>query len=331
MHAITRRRAILAATVAAASGALAAPAIAQGTDWPSRPVRTIVPWPPGGSTDILVRIYCERLQALLGQSFVVENRPGAGGNIGIDATAKAAPDGYTLGIASVAHLIINRYLYRSLPYDPERDFTPVALAWELPNVAVVPTEHNPSRTLQEFIAWAKAKSGGITYGSPGIGSTPHLSGALLAARAGYEATHVPFRGAAQAIPVMLKGELDFALDNLASYMSIIREGKMRALAVTSAQRFPMLPDVPTMAEAGVPDFVVTSWQGFVFPARTPRAAVDKLNAALKTVTEDPAMQRRFLETGAQIAWSTPEALFERAARERPMWEEAVRISGARAD
>ncbi|MBW8271027.1 Bug family tripartite tricarboxylate transporter substrate binding protein [Caldovatus aquaticus] len=328
----TRRRAILAAAASAAAGlASPPPARAQSGEWPTRTVRAIVPWPPGGSTDILVRIYCERLQAMLGQTFVVENRPGAGGNIGIEATAKAAPDGYTLGIAAVSHLVINRYLYSRLPYDPERDFTPVALAWELPNVAVVPAEHNPSRTLREFIAWAKAKRGGITYASPGIGTTPHLSGALLAARAGYEATHVPFRGAAQAIPVMLKGEVDFALDNLASYMGVIREGKMRALAVTSAARFPMLPDVPTMAEAGVPDFVVTSWQGFVFPAGTPRPIVDKLNAALKTLAEDPAMQRRFLETGAQIAWSTPEALAERAARERPMWQEAVRISGARAD
>jgi tripartite-type tricarboxylate transporter receptor subunit TctC len=329
MPPITRRHAILSAS--AAGAALAAPAIAQGTDWPNRAVRAIVPWPPGGSTDILVRIYCERLQSMLGQTFVVENRPGAGGNIGIEATAKAAPDGYTLGIAAVSHLVINRYLYSRLPYDPERDFTPVALAWELPNVAVVPSAHNPSRTLAEFIAWAKAKRGGITYASPGIGTTPHLSGALLAARAGYEAIHVPFRGAAQAIPVMLKGEVDFALDNLASYMAVIRDGQMRALAVTSAARFPMLPDVPTMVEAGVPDFVVTSWQGFVFPAGTPRPIVDKLNAALKTLAEDPAMQRRFLDTGAQIAWSTPEALAERAERERPMWQEAVRISGARAD
>ncbi len=331
---LTRRRALAATTGAAAAAAasLAAPALAQsGGEWPYRAVRVIVPWPPGGSTDILVRIFCERFGAMLGQTFVVENRPGAGGNIGIDATAKAAPDGYTLGIAAVSHLVINRYLYRSLPYDPDRDFAPVSLAWELPNAAVVPVQHNPSRSLAEFIAWAKAKRGGISYGSPGIGSTPHLSGALLAARAGYEATHVPFRGAAQAIPLMLGGELDFALDNLASYMAVIRDGKMRALAVTSAQRFPTLPDVPTMAEAGQPDFVVTSWQGFVFPARTPRPVADRLNAAMKTLSEDRAMQQRFLDTGAQIAWSTPEALMERAVRERPLWQEAVRISGARAE
>jgi tripartite-type tricarboxylate transporter receptor subunit TctC len=330
MPATSTRRTLLASAAATAAG-LAAPALAQSGEWPNRAVRAIVPWPPGGSTDILVRIYCERLQAMLGQPLVVENRPGAQGNIGIDATAKSPPDGYTLGIASVSHLVINRFLYSRLPFDPERDFVPVALAWELPNAAVVPVDHNPSRTLAEFIAWAKAKRGGISYGSPGIGSTPHLSGALLAARAGYEATHVPFRGAAQAIPLMLGGEIDFALDNLASYVSIIRDGKMRALAVTSAERFPTFPDVPTMAEAGQPNFVVTSWQGFVFPARTPRPIVEKLNAALKTLAQDPAMQRRFLDTGAQIAWSTPEALFERAVRERPLWQEAVRISGARVE
>jgi len=322
-----QRRSLLGAGVAALA---AAPAIlrAQG-NWPERPVRVVVPWPPGGSTDVLVRIYAERLQAVLGQSFVVENRPGAGGNIGVDAVAKAAPDGYTMGIAAVAHFSINPFLYTRLPYDPDKDLMPVGVAWELPNVAVVPVEHNPSRSLQEFVAWAKAKPGGISYGSPGVGTTPHLSGALFAARAGFEATHVPFRGAAQAIPVMLAGQLDFALDNLASYVPVIRDGKLRPLAVTSAERFPTMPEVPTMAEAGVPDFVVTSWQSFVFPAGTPRAALDRLSATLKRISEDEAVRRRFLDSGAGMAWSTPEQAAERARRERPMWQEAVRISGAR--
>jgi tripartite-type tricarboxylate transporter receptor subunit TctC len=325
-----RRRTLLLA--AAGAAALARPALAQGAgaSWPERTVRVIVPWPPAGSTDVLVRLYAERLQAALGQNFVVENRPGAGGNIGIDAVAKSQPDGHTMGIAAVAHFSINPYLYARLPYDP-KDLMPVGVAWELPNVAVVPAQHNPSKTLAEFIAWAKARPGGITYGSPGVGTTPHLSGALFATRAGFEATHVPFRGAAQAIPVMLKGELDFALDNLASYVPVLQEGKMRALAVTSAARFPTMPEVPTMAEAGIADFVVTSWQTFVFPAGTPAAAVRKLNAALKTISEDPAMQKRFLDVGAAMAWSTPEEARARAEREKPMWQEAVRISGARVE
>lgn len=323
-----RRRHVLGAPLALAAAPLARPALAQA--WPARTVRIIVPWPPAGSTDVLVRIYAERLQSMLGQSFVVENRPGAGGNIGVDTVAKSAPDGYTIGIAAVAHLSINPYLYARLAYDPQ-SLMLVGVAWELPNCAVVPAEHNPSRTLQEFIAWAKAKPDGITYGSPGVGTTPHLSGALFCTRVGIQGTHVPFRGAAQAIPVMLGGQLDFALDNLTSYVPVIREGRMRALAVTSAQRVPTMPDVPTMAEAGVPDFVVTSWQSFFFPPGTPPEVIQRLNAALKQISEDEAMRRRFLDAGAFMAWSTPEDAAARAERERPMWREAVRISGARVE
>ncbi len=327
-----RRRPLLALPpLAAAAAMLPRPALAQAGAWPERPVRVVVPWPPAGSTDVLVRIYAERLGAMLGQNFVVENRPGAGGNIGIDAVAKAAPDGYTMGIAAIAHFSINPFLYARLPYDPAKDLLPVGVAWELPNVAVVPAAHNPSKTLAEFVTWAKARRGGITYGSPGVGTTPHLSGALFAVRAGFEATHVPFRGAAQLIPVMLNGQLDFALDNLASYVPVIQEGKMRALAVTSAQRFPTMPEVPTMAEAGVPDFVVTSWQSFVFPAGTPDAVIRGLNGALKTISEDVEMQKRFLGVGAGMAWSTPEEARARAEREKPMWQEAVRLSGARVE
>ena len=323
---IARRTAFLAA-----GGLLAAPAVhAQGT-WPNKPVRIIVPWPPGGSTDVLVRLYAELLQPILGQTFVVENRAGAGGNIGIDATAKAAPDGYTMGIASVGHLAINPYLYARLPYDPAKDLMPVGVAWDLPNVAVVASQHNPARDLQAFIAWAKAKNGGISYGSPGVGTTPHLSGALFCARTGIEGTHVPFRGAAQTIPAMLSGDLDFALDNLASYVPVIQEGRMRALAITSAERWPTLPDVPTMAEAGVPNFVVSSWQGFVFPAGTPRAAIDRLNGALRRIAGEQAVKDRFLRVGAQAVWTTPEEMTARAERERPMWQEAVRVSGARVE
>lgn len=324
---MTTRRTLLAA----GAGLLAAPAVHAQGEWPNRNVRVIVPWPPGGSTDVLVRIYCEMLQPVLGQTFVIDNRPGAGGNIGLDAVAKATPDGYTMGIASIGHLSINPYLYARLPYDPAKDLLPVGVAWDLPNVAVVASQHNPSRTLQEFITWGKAKRGGFTYGSPGVGTTPHLSGALFASRVGVEGTHVPFRGAAQTIPAMLSGDLDFALDNLASYVPVIQEGRMRALAITSAQRWPTMPDVPTMAEAGVPNFVVSSWQGFVFPAGTPRAAIDRLNGALRRIAGEQTLKDRFLRVGAQAVWTTPEEMTARAERERPMWQEAVRVSGARVE
>ncbi|PZW48154.1 tripartite-type tricarboxylate transporter receptor subunit TctC [Humitalea rosea] len=323
------RRSLLAATAAglAAPGLVHAQAV-----WPAdRPIRVIVPWPPGGSTDVLVRLYAEKLQQVLGQSIVIDNRAGAGGNIGIDATAKAAPDGYTLGIASIGHLAINQYLYARLPYDPEKDLLPVGIAWDLPNIAVVASAHNASKTLAEFITWAKAKPDGVTYGSPGVGTTPHLSAALFCARVGIQGIHVPFRGAAQTIPTMLSGDVDFALDNLASYMPTIQAGQMRGLAVTSADRWANLPDVPTMGEAGVPDFVVTSWQGFVLPARTPAEIVSRLGEALHKVATDPAFKDRLLRTGAEAVWSTPQDMAARAARERPMWQEAVRISGARVE
>jgi tripartite-type tricarboxylate transporter receptor subunit TctC len=318
------RRPLLAAAL------LATPSVARAQGgWPARPVRVIVPWPPGGSTDVLVRIYCELMQPILGQNFIIENRPGAGGNIGIDATAKAAPDGYTMGIASVGHLVINNFLYARLPYDPARDLVPVGIAWDLPNVVVVSSQHNPSRSLADFTAWVRAKRGGFTYGSPGVGTTGHLTGALFAGRVQVEGTHVPFRGAAQIIPAMLSGDLDSALDNLASYVPVIQEGRMRALAVTSASRWPTMPDVPTMAEAGLPDFVVSSWQGFVFPAGSPRIAIERVSAALRRIVADPAVKERFIRVGAEAVWSTPEDMIARAQRERPMWQEAVRVSGAR--
>ncbi len=186
-----------------------------------------------------------------------------------------------------------------MPFDAERDIVAATLTWDLPNVAVVATQHCPAKTMAEFIAWAKEKPNGITYGTPGVGTTPHLSGALFGKRTGIQVTHVPFRGAAQTIPAMLSGDVNFALDNLASYTSIIESGQMRALAVTSPERWPTLKDVPTMAEAGVPDFVVTSWAGFVFPAGTPRPIIDRVSAAMRAIAADAALQSRFQIAGAR--------------------------------
>ena len=319
-------------TLLTAAAAVAAPAqaLAQGA-WPERPVRVVVPWPPGGSTDVLARLLSERLAQSLGQPFVVENKPGAGGNIGTDAIAKAAPDGHTMGPVTVGGWSINQYLYTRLPYDPERDIVPVSMHWELPNVLAVPAQHVPARTLQEFVAWAKQRREGVSYGSPGVGTTIHLCGALLLAKAGAQGTHIAYRGAAQTIPAMLSGDVTFALDNLASYVPVIQEGRMRALAVTSAERWPTLPDVPTMAEAGMPDFVVTVWAELVAPAQTPRSVVERLNGAMRQIVGDPAVQERFLQGGARAVWSTPDDAAARAARERPKWQEMVRLSGAQAD
>ena len=326
-HSITRRT-LLKRTAAFAAFA-ATPAIAQSGTWPDRPVRIIVPYPAGGSTDVLFRIYAERIQARLGQPFVIENRPGAGGNTGIDAVAKSTPDGYTLGAATIGHFAINQFLYDRMPFDPERDIVPVALTYELPNVALVPSQHVPAKTMQDFIAWAKARDR-ITYGSPGVGTSPHLSGALFAARTGVNAVHVPFRGAAQTIPAMLSGDVNFAIDNLASYISLIQSGQMRALAVTSSERWPTLPDMPTMAEAGLKDFVVTSWAAVVVPKGTPRNIIDKLSAAFRDVAADPAMTPRFLTAGAKLLSSAPEETKAFADKERATWKEIVAIAGVKA-
>lgn len=321
-----RRRSLLATPLLP----LATPALAQSTgEWPNRPVRVIIPWPPGGSTDVLARILCEQLTLKLGQSFVLENRPGASGNIGMEAIARAAPDGYTMGPATIANLSIAQFLYARLPFDPEKDFSVVSMHWELPNVVVAPAQYTPPNTLAEFIAWAKSRPNGVSYGSPGVGTTAHLCGSSFCDRQKIDGQHVPFRGAAQIIPAMLSGDLTFAIDNLASYTPVIAEGRMKAFAVTSPQRWPSLPQVPTMAEAGVADFVVTSWCAWVGPAGMPKPIIDKVNAAMREVAADPAVQRKFEQTGAKCVWSTPEDALAHAARQRPMLKEMVRISGAR--
>lgn len=318
------RRAFLQ-SAAAASIFIATAARGQGA-WPDHTVKIIIPYPAGGSTDVLSRILAEHLKAIFGQTFVIENRPGAGGNIGIAAVTGSPPDGYTIGAATIGHFAINQFLYSKMPYDPERDMIPASLTWELPNVFVVATDHVPAKTMAEFLSWAKQK-GKISFGSPGVGTSPHLSGVLFAQRTGLDAVHVPFRGASYTIPAMLAGDVNFALDNLTSYISTIESGKMRALAVTSAKRWPTMPDVPTMAEAGLQDFVVTSWAAYVFPAGTPRPIIDKLSAAMKKIAADPELQKRFQVVGARSMSSTPEEAIAYAARERAMWKDVVALSG----
>ena len=322
------RRSFLASTASLAA-VLATGARAQdAAQWPSRPVHVIVPYPPGGSTDVLTRILADRMKDMLGQNFVVENRAGAGGNIGIAAVTASAPDGYTMGAATIGHFAINQYLYKHMPYDAERDLIPASLTWELPNVFVVAVDRVPAKTVSEFVAWAKQR-GHVNFGSPGIGTSPHLSGVLFSKRIGLDAVHVPFRGAAQTIPAMLAGDVTFAIDNLASYIPQIQSGKMRALAVTSAKRWPTLPDVPTMEEAGVKDFVVTSWAAFVFPKGTPRPVIDKISTAMHKLAADSAIQKRFEVAGARCISSTPEEALAYAAKERAVWKDVVALSGAR--
>ena len=322
------RRAFLT-TAAAAGVALATGARAEEA-WPTHPVRVIVPYPPGGSTDVLTRILMDKFKDMLGQNFVVENRGGAGGNIGIAVVSGAPGDGYTMGAATIGHFAINQYLYKTMPFDAEKDLLPASLTWELPNVFVVAADRVPAKSVAEFIAYAKQK-GNVTFGSPGVGTSPHLSGVLFAKTAGINATHVPFRGAAQTIPAMLSGDVTFAIDNLASYVGTIQSGQMRALAVTSAQRWPTMKDVPTMEEAGVKDFVVTSWAAFVFPKGTPRPIIDKVAATMKTIAADDAVQKRFQVAGARCISSTMEEARAYAAREAAKWKDVVALSGAKVE
>ncbi|MGS0743238.1 Bug family tripartite tricarboxylate transporter substrate binding protein [Glaciimonas sp. GG7] len=327
---VTRRTVIHTAIAAGASILLKTPAMAQTTNWPEATVRIIVPFSVGGASDVLTRLLAAKLQAKLGQSFIVDNRTGAGGNIGMETVRSAKPDGYTISSATVGTLSINQYLFAKLGYDPVRDFDYVSMIWENCNVFVVAAQH-PAKTVQEFLVWARKQPKGVSYGSAGIGTTPHLAGELFRARTGISALHIPFRGASQSMPALLAGDTDFAIDNIASYMGLIRAGKVRALAVTSAERWPTLAQVPTMTEAGIPDFIVTSWGTFVLPKGTPAPIIAKLSAALKAVTSEPELQQRFLETGARAIWATPQDTMAFAERERVKWKELVQISGAKLD
>ena len=327
---MTSRRTLLTAAVASTGAAVLPNAFAQADDWPKQTVRIVVLFSAGGASDILTRILAEKLQAKFGQQFVVENRTGAGGNIGMEVVQKSAPDGYTIASATIGTLTINEFLFAKMPYDSVKDFAYVSTIWENTNVLVVNAAH-PAKNLQEFLAWAKAQPQGVTFSSSGVGTTPHLSGELFGIKTGIKTLHIPFRGAAQSMPEVISGNVNFAIDNIASWNPMLKAGKARALAVTSDYRWPTLPEVPTMSEAGLPDFVITSWGAFVMPAGTPAAITNKLSAAIREFSADPALQQRFLGAGARSVGLSPQDTAAFAARERAKWKEVVRISGAKAE
>jgi tripartite-type tricarboxylate transporter receptor subunit TctC len=300
------------------------------TTWPTGPVKIIVPFTAGGASDLLTRYMAERLSTKFGQNFVVENRTGAGGNIGMEAVRNAPPDGNMISSATIGTLSINQFLFSKMPYDPAKDFEYSSMIWENCNVLVVSANH-PSKTAQEFLAWAKAQPKGVTFGSAGVGTTPHLAGELFGVRNSLKVIHVPFRGAAQSMPALIAGDTDFAIDNIASYMPHIKAGKVKALAVTASDRWATLPEVPTMAQVGVKDFIITSWGAFVLPKGTPVAIITKLSDAVKEIAADPAMQKRFLDSGARTVYTAPQETFAFAERERVKWKAMVEISGAKLD
>lgn len=312
--------------------ALASPAfrVLAQANWPERPVRLIIPFPPGGSNDIIARFLAESLRDRLGQPFLVENRSGAGGNIGADIVAKATPDGHTLLISAPPAFAINEHLYRSMPFNPERDLSPIALVASVPIVLMVPAE-SPARSLTDLIAMARREPGRLTFGSSSIGGTNHLAGELLKNLAGIDIVHVPYRGAAPAMTDLIAGRLQLYFDNMPGVLPQVREGRVRALAVAGAERAAALPDLPTMAEAGLPGFEASSWFGMAAPAGTPAALTARINAAVLAALAEPVLRERLASAGAEPGRLDVEGFTRFVAAERARWGRVVRASGASAD
>ena len=325
-NAITRR------AVLAGLAALPAPAVlAQGAAaWPARPVRIVVPFPPGGLVDVLARTVSAPLAQAFGQPFVVENRAGAGGNIGADAVAKSAPDGHTLLAASLGPLAVNQYIYAAMPYDTDTAFAPVVLLATTPKVLCV-AQGRPWRDLPALLRDARARPRQLTAGSAGAGSSLHLALELLKGAAGVEIEHVPYRGAAPAVTDLVAGNIDLLIDNLPNILGQIRGGAVRALATPSAARLAQLPEVPTMAEAGVPDFVFGTAFGMAAPAGTPPEILRRVAAAVTEALRDPAVGGRLAEQGTVLGGGTPEDFARMIAREKSTLEPVIRRANIRAE
>lgn len=320
------RRALLASLLAC----IAPLASAAERDYPARTVRIVVPFAPGGSTDVVARILADKLGTALGQSFVVENRPGAGGNIGADVVAKAAPDGYTLLMGTTGVLAINKYLYQDMSYDPDRDFAPVSYTSLITNMLVV-GPGVPARTVPELIALAKAKPGTLTFASSGAGSSTHLSGELFKSMAGVDILHVPYKGSSQALTDLMSGQVAMLFDNAPSSMPYVQQGKLRAIAVTSLKRMPTLPGVPTIDESGVKGYESLSWSGIVAPAATPGPVIAKLNAAIEKVLAQEDVRKQFANLGVEAVGGPPEAFTRQIRAESEKWGKVVKAANIRLD
>jgi tripartite-type tricarboxylate transporter receptor subunit TctC len=316
---------LLIAAVAAATQANA-----QTPVFPAKAVRFVVPFPAGGPLDIAARAIGQKLNEGWGQPVIVDNRPGAGGNIGAEMVAKAVPDGYTILMGAVSTHAINPWLYAKMPYDPIRDFAPVSLVTQVPNVLVVHPSV-PARNVKELIALAKAKPGPLNYASGSTGSAGHLAGELFNVMAGVKTVHIPYKGAPAAVIDLLAGQVSFMFDNLASALPNIKAGRVRALAVTTLRRSPLLPELPTMSEAGLKDFDVSTWFGVFAPGDTPKAIVDRLNAGIVAALKSPDLRERLAALGAEPMPDTPEQFAAFIKTELAKYEKVVKASGARVD
>ena len=305
-------------------------ALAQTPAFPVKTIRLVVAYPPGGTADVLSRTIAEGLSQRLGQRVVVENKPGANGNIAADLVAKSPADGYTLLMTAPGPLAVNANLYATLPFDPATAFAPVSLAGVAPLLLVVPASL-PVRNLKELLDYAKANPSKVTFASQGNASSGHLTMELLKARTGMQAAHVPYKGSAPALNDLLAGHVTMMFDNTTSSLPLVRGGTLHAIAVAEEKRLIATPDIPTVAEQGVLGFVATPWFGIVTTAGTPGAVVDKLSAAINETLRTPAAQARFLEMGVELRPNSPQAFERYISAETVKWKEVVRVSGAKLD
>ena len=334
---MNRREAIgtLAAAAIAASGTslVSAQSGQVQATYPNKPIRLVVPYPPGGPLDTAARALADRVKETLGV-IVVENRPGAGGNLGVDQVAKSPPDGYSLVIGAVATHAVNPWLFSKLPYDPIKDFAPITLIAHVPNVLVMTPERADQlgiRSARDLIDYARKNPARLNYASGGNGSAGHMAGELMKSQAKISAVHIPYAGAAPAQLGLLAGQIDFMFDNLASATTQIKAGKLRALAVTTSQRASSMAEVPTMADAGLPGFDVSTWFGVFAPAGTPAPIVARLNGAMTAALRSPEMRERLARMGAEPAPGSPEQFSELLRRELSKYQQVVKFSGARVD
>jgi tripartite-type tricarboxylate transporter receptor subunit TctC len=291
--------------------------------YPSKPIRIVVPFAPGGSTDIFARLVGERLSSALGQGVVIENRAGAGGNIGADAVAKSAPDGYTLLMATTGVMAINNALYKSMTYDAEKDFQPVVYIASISNVVIVPAD-SAAKSVADLIATAKREPGKLSFASSGAGSSTHMSAELFKSMTGTDILHVPYKGSGQALPDLISGRVSMMFENAPGAVPHIKSGKVRALAVTGLKRAAALPELPTVAESGVPGYESLSWSGLAAPASTPRDIVQKLNRETAAILATPEMRAKLAEQGAEAVGGPPEQFAEHIRAERAKWSRLIR-------
>ena len=297
--------------------------------WPTKPVRMIIAFPPGGPTDLVSRVLAQKLSEQLGQQVIVDNKPGAGGNIAAELAAKAAPDGYTI-FYNTSAIVIGPALYGKVNYDTLKDFTPVLLTASVPMVLVV-NPQLPARSVKEFVDLAKTRSGALNYSSSGTGTITHLASAMMSTQTGIQTQHIPYKGSAPGLVDLASGQTQFMIDTINTVLPYVRDNRLRGLAVTSAKRSPLLPDLPTLAEAGISGFEAAAWQGIVVPTGTPNEIVQKLNAEVNNALTHPDIRSRLAAQGADILGGTPAEYAAYLRSEMPRWAKAVKDSGAKAE